>query len=47
MSLLRLNFYQFLDNIDVVDVAPDGTRLAFEAHRDSALFTVICQPFTS
>ncbi len=47
MSLLRLNFHQFLNNIDAVNVAPDGTRLAFEAHRDSALFTVICQPFTS
>ena len=44
MSLLRLNFYPFLDNIDAVDVAPDGTRLASEAHRDSVLFTVLYQP---
>jgi len=42
MSLLRLNFNPFLDNIEAVDVAPDGT--CFEAHRDSVLFTVIYQP---
>ena len=28
MSLLRLNFYPFLDNIEAVDVDLDGTRLA-------------------
>ena len=44
MSTLRLNYYPFLDNIDAVEIAPDGTRLGCETHRDGSLLTILFQP---
>ena len=44
MSTLRLNYYPFLDNIEAVEIAPDGTRLGCETHRDSSLITILYQP---
>jgi len=40
----RLNFYPFLDNIDAVEIATDGTRLGCETHRDGGLITILFQP---
>lgn len=44
MSTLRLNFYPFLDNIDAVEIAEDGTRLGCETHQDGSLLTILYQP---
>ena len=44
MSTLRLNYYPFLDNIDAVEIAPDGTRLGCEMHRDNSFITILFQP---
>ena len=44
MSTLRLNYYPFLDNIEAVEIAPDGTRLGCETHKDSSLITILFQP---
>ncbi|RNA44532.1 isopenicillin N synthase [Brachionus plicatilis] len=44
MSTLRLNYYPFLDNIEAVEVAEDGTRLGCETHRDCTLVTILYQP---
>lgn len=44
MSTLRLNYYPFLDNIEAVEIAPDGTRFGCETHRDSSLITILYQP---
>lgn len=44
MSTLRLNYYPFLENIDAVEIAPDGTRLGCETHRDGSLITILFQP---
>jgi isopenicillin-N synthase len=40
----RLNFYPFLENIDAVEIAADGTRLGCETHRDGGLITILYQP---
>jgi isopenicillin N synthase-like dioxygenase len=44
MSTLRLNYYPFLDNIEAVEIASDGTKLGCETHRDSSLITILFQP---
>lgn len=44
MSTLRLNYYPFLTDISPVEIAPDGTRLGCETHRDSGLITILFQP---
>lgn len=44
MSTLRLNYYPFLENIDAVEIAQDGTRLGCETHRDGSLITILFQP---
>ena len=44
MSTLRLNYYPFLNNIDAVEIASDGTRLGCETHRDTSLITILYQP---
>lgn len=44
MSTVRLNYYPFLEDIEAVEIAPDGTRLGCETHRDGSLITILFQP---
>jgi isopenicillin-N synthase len=44
MSTLRLNYYPFLEDIEAVEIASDGTRLGCETHRDGSLITILYQP---
>lgn len=44
MSTLRLNYYPFLDNINPIEVAPDGTKIGIETHTDGSLLTILYQP---
>lgn len=44
MSTFRLNHYPFLDKIDAIEIAPDGTKIGIETHTDGSLLTILYQP---
>jgi isopenicillin-N synthase len=44
MSTLRLNYYPFNENTKPIEIAPDGTKLGCETHRDGCLITLLFQP---
>ena len=44
MTTLRLNYYPFNENIEPVEIAPDGTKLGCETHKDGSLITILFQP---
>lgn len=44
MSTLRLNYYPFSEHTQPVEIAPDGTKLGCETHKDGCLITILFQP---
>lgn len=44
MSTFRLNHYPFLDKIEAIEIAPDGTKIGIETHTDGCLLTILYQP---
>lgn len=46
MSTFRLNHYPFLDNIEAIEIAPDGTKIGIETHTDGCLLTILYQPIS-
>jgi len=44
LATLRLNYYPFLDNIEAIEIAKDGTRIGIETHRDGSVLTILFQP---